>query len=162
MPPARLRDARPQDAAALSDLAFRAKAHWGYDDAFMAACRAELTYAPADIDRAKFRVAEIGGEIAGFYALAANPDTFGTDALELDALFVAPDAIGRGIGATLMRAAIEQASGLGARRLMIQADPNAAGFYEHCGARQVGSLESLSIPGRQLPLLELALAAPDD
>ena len=30
-----LRPARPGEAAALSDLALRSKAHWGYDQAFL-------------------------------------------------------------------------------------------------------------------------------
>ena len=38
-----IRPARPEEAAALSDLALRAKAHWGYDNAFLKAYRAELT-----------------------------------------------------------------------------------------------------------------------
>ena len=38
-----IRDASPGDCEALSALAFSSKAHWGYDDAFMAACRDELT-----------------------------------------------------------------------------------------------------------------------
>jgi len=33
----------------LSNLAFRSKAHWGYSDEFMAACRDELTYSSEKI-----------------------------------------------------------------------------------------------------------------
>ena len=45
--PATLRAARPEEAAAISALALRSKAHWGYDEAFLAACRAELTWTAA-------------------------------------------------------------------------------------------------------------------
>ena len=45
----RIRRARGREAAALSALAMRSKAHWGYDAAFMAACRAELTLTPEGI-----------------------------------------------------------------------------------------------------------------
>ena len=45
------RRAEPSDAATLADLALRAKAVWGYDAGFMAACRAELTVDPDSIRR---------------------------------------------------------------------------------------------------------------
>ena len=34
-----LRPARPEEGAELIELCLRSKAVWGYDDAFMAACR---------------------------------------------------------------------------------------------------------------------------
>ena len=45
-----------------------------------------------------------------------------------------------------------------ARRLTILADPFAAAFYAHTGARRVGEAPSDAIPGRLLPLYEIALA----
>ena len=38
-----LRPARPEEAPALTELCLRSKAVWGYDAAFMQACRRELT-----------------------------------------------------------------------------------------------------------------------
>jgi hypothetical protein len=38
-----IRKARPDEAGELTELALRSKAHWGYDEAFMASCREELT-----------------------------------------------------------------------------------------------------------------------
>ena len=46
-----LRPARPDEADLLTELCLRSKAVWGYDDAFMRACRAELTLSPADFTR---------------------------------------------------------------------------------------------------------------
>ena len=40
------RPATAADAPVLSYIAFRAKAHWGYDAAFMEMCRAALTITP--------------------------------------------------------------------------------------------------------------------
>ena len=45
-----------------------------------------------------------------------------------------------------------------ARRLTILADPFAAAFYEHTGARRVGEAPSDAIPGRLVPFYEIALA----
>ena len=45
----------------------------------------------------------------------------------------------------------------GGTALTIAADPNAVGFYQRAGAREVGEVPSDSIAGRVLPLLVLAV-----
>jgi predicted N-acetyltransferase YhbS len=77
--------------------------------------------------------------------------------MELDALFVAPEHIGTGLGKALMGWAIRTARAAGAARLSILSDPHAAPFYRHLGARDVGSEPSPPPPGRTLPLLHLQL-----
>jgi GNAT superfamily N-acetyltransferase len=154
-----LRDARPDEASALSDLAVRSKAYWGYSPAFMAACRAELTYTAADIQRDCFVVvgdAERGG-VVGFYAL----ERLAGGAVELGALFVEPSAIGRGYGRALLEDAKARASRMGAACLVIQGDPHAEAFYRAAGATIAGTTESASIPGRFLPTFVVALRRVD-
>lgn len=147
-----IRPADPSEADLLSDLAFHAKAHWGYSDEFMKACRAELTYTPEQVAAGGFRVLEDEGEVRGFHALTK----ISPSALELDALFVAPEHIGRGYGRALMADALEQARATEhIERLIVQADPYAAGFYENAGGRLIGERPSDSIPGRMLPLYEI-------
>jgi GNAT superfamily N-acetyltransferase len=151
-----LRRACRDEAGALTELALRSKAHWGYDAAFLAACRDELTVAPADLEAGRVIVAEVDGTIAGFSTLVgASP------VAEVEALFVEPEHIGggAGIGRALFLALCATARSEGFTRLLIEAEPNAAGFYEHLGAKQIGERPSGSIPGRALPLLELDLAA---
>ena len=148
-----LRPARPEEAAALTDLAMRSKAHWGYSEAFLAACRSELTVDATRLGdgRAECVVALEEGAIVGYYALdAVSPTVF-----ELAALFVEPSRIGRGIGRRLLRHALDTVRGAGAARLIIQGDPHATGFYLALGARQIGTRESDSVPGRLLPLFEV-------
>jgi GNAT superfamily N-acetyltransferase len=157
--PVSFRDALPADAAELSELAFHSKAHWGYSTEFMQACRRELTVTPASIagDEILYVVVAIQQELAGFYALE---DLAGTR-IELGALFVAPNHIGKGIGKQLMTRAKAHALKLGARRLTIQGDPHALEFYRAAGASVIGEMESGSIPGRFLPLLEIPLVTDD-
>ena len=133
----RIRRARPCEAAALSRLAVRSKAYWGYDAAFLAACRDELRITPACVARSPVYVCEAGRGIAGFFRL----DIAGRDA-DVGHFFVAPAHIGRRVGA----------------RIAIESDPSAAGFYARMGARRVGSVASESIANRRLPLLEYSLA----
>lgn len=162
----RVRPAAPREAAALSALALRSKAHWGYDAEFLEACRAELTYTAEQIAGAGapqqgggFGVVEFGvvdaagGTPAGFFRFSGTPPVG-----ELDALFVDPAHIGTGLGGLLLRAALEQAATAGFTALELDADPGAAPFYRHHGARQVGESPSGSIPGRVLPRLRFRLS----
>ena len=97
-------------------------------------------------------VAERGGVVVGFYGFEHEPPVLG-----LDFMFVEPSHIGTGVGAALMDHARAMAKKLGATTLQIESDPNAEGFYLHMGAKRVGETPSGSIPGRSLPLRELAL-----
>ncbi|MDF1737394.1 MAG: hypothetical protein P1U37_19060, partial [Minwuia sp.] len=61
----RLRPARDDECAELTDLILRAKASNGYDDAFMEACRAELTVTPQTLARGPFAVLEADEKVIG-------------------------------------------------------------------------------------------------
>jgi GNAT superfamily N-acetyltransferase len=148
----RVRAGRKDEARLLSDLALRSKGHWGYDQAFLDACRAELTLTPEDVEVQRVTVAERDGHLVGFYALAGEPPE-GT----LEDLFVEPDHIGTGVGRTLWEHAIDTARTLGFERITLESDPGAEPFYLAMGARRCGSVPSGSIPGRSIPLLELAI-----
>jgi GNAT superfamily N-acetyltransferase len=147
-----VRAGRKDEAPLLSDLALRSKGHWGYDQAFLDACRSELTLTPQDVEAQRVTVAERDGRLVGFYALAGEPPE-GT----LEDLFVEPDHIGTGVGRILWEHAIDVARTLGFERITVEADPEAEPFYLAMGARRCGSVPSGSIPGRLIPLLELAI-----
>ena len=146
-PAASLRPARIDEAAALSDLAVRSKGHWGYDAAFLERARPELTVLPEDVERLEIRVAEEDGRLLGFSAV----DVAGAPA-ELLALWVDPDAIGTGVGRSLLLDALGTAAEHGAGGLFVESDPNAEGFYLRHGARRLGERRSSSTK-RLLPLL---------
>ena len=142
------RRARPDEAAALSGMALRSKAHWGYENEFLEACRQEMTLAPELIDSEHVYLIEAGGRPVGFYTLMK----WKAD-IELGHLFVDPPAIGQGVGRALWEDAVERAAELGYSRLLIQSDPNAVGFYLRLGAERIGEVPSVAWPGRNLPLL---------
>ena len=91
-----IRDAKPDEADALSALALRSKAHWGYAEEFIAACVDELTLTRRDIEKTIVRVGNGGDGLAGYYQLVIEDDV-----AEVEHLFVAPEAIGGGLGRTL-------------------------------------------------------------
>jgi GNAT superfamily N-acetyltransferase len=148
-----IRPACADEAEALSELAIRSKGHWGYDAAFLEACRAELTLAADDLTDSPAFVCDGPNGPVGFYCL----DVRDAGDCELDALFVDPDFIGLGVGKRLWEHAVGQAAALGCSEMTIQSDPFAERFYRAMGAERVGEMESLSVPGRMLPLLRYAI-----
>lgn len=148
-----LRPGLPTEAVALSALALRSKAHWGYDEDFLARCREDLTVLPGDCDGRRLVVAVVDGVLAGYVRIAGTPP----DAGELEALFVDPPHIGSGCGRALLARAVEIAAAEGMMRLGITADPFAQPFYERAGALPVGDAPSTVIPGRRLPRLQLVV-----
>jgi N-acetylglutamate synthase-like GNAT family acetyltransferase len=148
-----LRAAHPDEAAALSELALRSKAHWGYDEAFLEACRAELTLRPDDLAAQRATVAQVADSLVGFYALAGQAPVG-----ELACLFVEPDHIGTGVGRRLWQHAVDTARALDFERFVIESDPSAEEFYRRMGAVRIGSIPSGSIPGRELPQMAYRVA----
>jgi len=151
--PVPIRPARAEEAAALSALALRAKAHWGYDEAFMAASRDDLTVTPEAIMVGTIRVATRDDQPCGFYEL----DVAG-EVATLDDLWIDPGTIGKGYGRALWQHAVATARERGCRELRVQSDPHAEGFYLAMGAERIGTKPSTIFPSRELPLLRLGLA----
>ena len=76
--PPLVRHARPDEAAAISDLALRSKGHWGYSAEFLEACRDELTVSAAWCEAGTVLVAvdeSDDGVLLGFVALSASHPT---------------------------------------------------------------------------------------
>ncbi|MFG2282467.1 GNAT family N-acetyltransferase [Streptomyces asoensis] len=140
-----IRPARNEEASYLSDLALRSKGHWGYDAAFLASCREELTLRGAELASRRTAVVERDGSIVGFTTFEGEPPQG-----VLGMMFVDPDAIGQGIGRLLFTHAVETAQSLGFTRFTIDADPNAEPFYEAMGGVPAGRVASGSISGRTL------------
>jgi GNAT superfamily N-acetyltransferase len=149
-----LRDIRPDELPSLSALCLRSKAVWGYDDAFMAACRTELTLGPDELTSTHIQVAARDAIVVGL----AQVKVTGMDA-DLLKLFVEPALLRSGVGALLFAWAMAKAQSLGAVRMVIEADPGAAPFYQRMGARHAGVAASQSIPGRVLPRLLMELTS---
>jgi GNAT superfamily N-acetyltransferase len=148
-----VRPARPEEAAALTDVCLRSKAVWGYDAAFLDACRAELTLTPRMIETSDVMVADRDGAVAGVGQIEVSGEVG-----ELTRLFVEPSSLGAGVGRVLFEWARTAATAAGARLLVIESDPGAADFYRRMGASDAGDVASGSIPGRKIPRLVLALA----
>ncbi|RNB92318.1 GNAT family N-acetyltransferase [Brevibacillus fluminis] len=144
-----------EQANALTELTFRSKAHWGYSDSFMEACREDLTITPAYLSSACVYVAMDGDVAVGYYAL--ETDEQDEHAATLGYLFVDPQAIGKGHGRALWSHMRTIADQLGIRTVTIHSDPFAEPFYLAMGAVRIGETPSTAIPGRMLPFMQFVL-----
>lgn len=145
-----IRRARADEAEALTELTLRSKQSNGYDDAFMAACREELTVTDERLAEGEYWVAECEG-LCGCACLLADPDARSG---EVHAFFIDPAWQRRGVGRLIWQKLLERAKENGLTELHLDADPAAVPFYEAMGFRIVGESPSGSIPGRSLPLMK--------
>ena len=146
-----IRRARPGEEEVLTALVLRSKASNGYDEAFMAACVAELTIPAEAISDGEVFVA--GDETPlGMYRLIAKGELG-----HVEDMFVDPQAKRSGVGRALWAHMEARARELGCFRLGLDADPFAVAFYQAMGMKIVGESPSGSIPGRMLPRMEKVL-----
>ena len=145
------RRAAPEAAEELTALTLASKAHWGYDQDFMDLARPSLTVTPEYLEVNDCLVAEIDGATIGWFSLVPV-----RDGLLLDNFFLLPAHIGSGVGRLMWDEALRRAEAAGAERMTLEADPNAAGFYERMGARPTGSVTATDT-GRRLPVYEVRL-----
>jgi len=150
-----IRPAKPDEAAMLSDIAMEAKRYWGYAPEVMDSWHSTLTLNSMQIDLHPPFVAEVDGEVVGFYQMIADGDF-----VELEHLWVRPENMRQGIGKSLVAHAIAKAKTGTSKQLRIDADPNATAFYLSCGAYRIGHVPA-PISGdekrvRQLLAIDLA------
>jgi GNAT superfamily N-acetyltransferase len=135
-------------------LALAGKRHWGYPEPWLEARRGPLTIAPDDLAAHVVSGAEDeAGRVVGFYALERDGGR-----CRLEHLWLDPSFIGRGLGRQPFEHAVRAARAPGAAELLIEAEPNAEGFYLHMRAQRVGApVSRLTGAERVLPQLRYAL-----
>ena len=146
-----IRRATADDADALSDLAHRAKAHWGYPAHWMREWDAQLTIIPGYLELHDVWVSERDGTIVGMCALEDRGDR-----CNLEHVWVEPSLHGNGVGRALVMHALSEARSRQVAAVELLSDPFATGFYERLGARRIGEVPA-PMPGardRTLPKFE--------
>jgi GNAT superfamily N-acetyltransferase len=130
------------DAARLRDIAFSAKAHWGYDEERVRAWADSI-----DVEDGRMLVVED----AGWASVIVRDEV-----CWLEDLWVEPTAMGRGLGRRLFERAAALGRERGCARMEWEAEPNAIGFYERMGAAYVRDSE-VTEWGRVLPVMGVSL-----
>lgn len=125
-----IRRAVGQDAERLTALVQGAAAYRGAYASIISDYRVTADY----IARHQVFVAvDTDGRVLGFYALVLDP-------AELDLIFVADEAQGRGVGRLLVAHMIEQAGHAGLSDVRVVSHPPAEKFYRRLGAERVGTV----------------------
>jgi GNAT superfamily N-acetyltransferase len=135
------------DAARLREIAYAAKAHWGYDEQLVREWADSI-----DVDDGRIILVEEEDGVAVAWA-ALIPQG---EVCVLEDLWVEPRVMGRGLGTRLFRRSEERALELGASRMEWGTEPNAIGFYEKLGGRYLRDGEP-SEWGRILPVMGVDL-----
>lgn len=141
-----IRRALASDAPALTALMQRSSACAG-------ACAAILerhSVTPRQVSRDALFPVEARGVLRGFHSVRGMGNQ-----RELDLMFVADAAQGRGVGALLFRHARDTARSLGAAAPRIVAHPPAEGFYRRMGARRIGTVAPRGRVAWPRPILQL-------
>lgn len=143
-----IRRATSTDSERATELAARAKAHWGYSAEWMSTWRDDLVITPAAIESHRTFVACVDGAVVGMCQLQESD--LGA---VLEHVWVEPELHRHGIGRALVERARAEVQGV----IAIVADPHAEEFYLRLGARRVGEVAAPmpGAPDRTLPLLEM-------
>lgn len=146
-----IRRATSDQAELLTQIAFAAKSHWGYPDAWIQLWSPVLTITPEFIEEYETYVVWADEKPAGFCAISKEAEK-----ANIEHLWVSPEYIGKGIGSTLFQHILSRCKELGAVILRFESDPNAQGFYERMGAKKVGeAVGEVETQPRVLPILEM-------
>jgi ribosomal protein S18 acetylase RimI-like enzyme len=148
----RFRQARPDEAESLTRVVMEAKAIWGYSAKQLEAWRPTLAVTAEQLRAQPAFVLE-AASVVGFYSLRVIDGK-----CELENLWVVPNEAGRGHGRELLTHATNVARSMGLSEILIDADPNAANFYVHCGATVTGDVPAPieGQPRRTRPQLQLS------
>lgn len=146
-----IRSADPSEGELLREIAFRSKAHWGYEAATVREWVAGGDFSPRRLRELTVFVAEDEARPVGWCSVIEKGETWW-----LEDLWIEPAWIGKEIGARLFRHAVAHVKSLGARRLELEAEPNSVGFYERMGARYLRDSEPSSW-GRTIPIMGVDL-----
>ena len=113
----------------------------------------QLTFGPGYFEENESWVAEIDQAPVGFYTLLEKAEN-----AWIENLFVSPEAMGKGVGRRLFLHALDRSRQRGFENLRLEADPNAAGFYEKMGMKKIGErLSEVEGQPRILPVMEIRL-----
>lgn len=177
--PITIRRAAITELDELTELAMRSKQSNGYDAAFMAACRDELTVTAARFSEGEYWVAE-SNELCGCACLVINAEQqaglanelptglptglptelpaglpagphAGQNFGEVHTFFIDPNYQRKGIGRLLWQKIQSRAAQEGLQFVQLDADPQAVAFYAAMGFEVIGQTPSGSIKGRFLP-----------
>jgi putative acetyltransferase len=105
------------------------------------------------MDRDHVWVAENNLKVVGYAHLAIMSESVG----EVMGLYLAPEAIGFGMGKKMFTLIHREALNHGVKKLQLHSTKTARSFYEALGFKQLGEMTSVEIGGAAIPCYEMEL-----
>jgi predicted N-acetyltransferase YhbS len=157
---ARIRAARVDDAAGLTEIAVRATGRDGYDEAaisrFMPGLKPNLALIAAGL---VFVAEDEQGVALGH--VAVRPTGIGGLML-LEGIYVDPACSRSGVGRRLFATAVEQARKMAGSVILVCSNPYSVGFYARLGAIKIGTTPFVFSPDVQLSMFVFSIPPPDE
>lgn len=147
-----VRQAKPCEAAILTDIAAESEAYWGYDENFMNSYKTIYRVTEKFINSNPSFVIEDEGVIIGFYCIIEDKCE-----AELEYFYIKPEKIGKGYGKILWRHLDQYCREHHITKVNLVTSPQAADFYIKMGASLTGEVDSLVIKDRKIPKLTYTL-----
>ncbi|MEM9337795.1 MAG: GNAT family N-acetyltransferase [Bacteroidota bacterium] len=149
--------ASASNAHELTHLTRRSKAYWGYSKEQIEKWHKDLLISEEYLLNHHVYVVKENEQTIGYYSF----QYLSKSAIRLDNIFIEPDYIGKGIGKQLMNDFLKRIKALTVQTVTLDAEPNAAGFYQKFGFKTISKKQS-SIPGRHIPVMELSFSSLPD
>lgn len=144
--------AESADHKLLTQITFEGKGFWGYSQTQLLSWERDLTITSEYIEENEIYKLLLNGEIIGYYSYLMVAEM----EIKLDYLFLSPKYIGKGYGKLLMLDFLLKVQAEAAKRIILEAEPQAENFYKKFGFITYGKRES-SIKDRFLPQMKLDL-----
>ncbi|WP_336245805.1 GNAT family N-acetyltransferase [Paenibacillus apiarius] len=93
---------------------------------------------------------EKNNKIIAIYSITLNEK-------KLEALFIDPEHIGKGLGNLLWLDLLSKAKQLNIEEFTLDSDPNAEAFYVKMGAKRIGETPSTVFPDRRFPVMSVTV-----
>ncbi|AOY74908.1 GNAT family N-acetyltransferase [Clostridium formicaceticum] len=142
----KIRRAEAFESEALTNIAARSEAYWGYDSTFMK--NFKRLYRVTEkfiIDNPTYAIVE-GKEIIGFYGiLSTETET------SLEFLYIEPTFIGKGYGKLLWTHMVSICRCHGIKEIALVTSPQAKEFYSKMGAKYIGDVDSIVAENKKVP-----------
>jgi N-acetylglutamate synthase-like GNAT family acetyltransferase len=147
-----IQPANTNDHEILTNITKKSKAFWGYSEDLLLVWDDALTITQEYINTHPVYTFATDDKIVGYYSYILEDE----HNIKLDNLFLLPQYIGKGLGSYLITDFLNRIQNQNYKRVYLNSEPYAEGFYKKHGFQTIGKLET-AVKDRFMPVMELGL-----
>ncbi|WP_298119030.1 GNAT family N-acetyltransferase [Flavobacterium sp.] len=147
-----IQPANTTDHEILTNITKKSKAFWGYSEDLLLVWDDALTITEDYITKNDVYKFSVDESIVGYYSYIIKDE----HNIKLDNLFLLPQFIGKGLGNYLITDFLNRIQNQNYKRVYLESEPYAEGFYKKHGFTTVDKLETV-VKDRFMPVMELDL-----